>query len=99
MGFISSPTTFVSITLPKSHFLGHPGVMPYSWLSEALDLAQMVMDIQTQVKITIFVIPNNFSFNNIAKKSVPGTPWGHALLLAVRGTGPRPDGHGHPDTS
>ena len=50
--------------------------MLYSWLSEALDLAQMVMDIQTQVKITVFIIPNNFCFNNINKKSFPRTPRG-----------------------
>ena len=55
----------------------------------------MVMDIQTQVKTTIFIIPNNFCLNNIAGKSFPGTPRGHALLLAVRGSGPHPDGHGH----
>ena len=74
--------------LPKSQFPGHHRAMPYFWLSEALDLAQMVMDIPTQVQITIFIIPNNFCFNNIAKKSVPGTPRGHALLLAVRGSYP-----------
>ena len=32
--------------MPESHSQGHPGVMPYSWLSAALDLAQMVMDVQ-----------------------------------------------------
>ena len=69
--------------------------MPYSWLSEALDLTQMVIDVRKALKITIFIIPNNFCFNNIAKKLFPGTPRGHALLLAVRGSGPHPDGHGH----
>ena len=69
--------------------------MPYSWLSEALDLALMVMDVWKLHKITIFIMPYNFCFNNIAKKSFPGTPRGHALLLAVRGSGLRPDGHGH----
>ena len=69
--------------MPKSHFLGHPGVMPYSWLSEALDLTQMVMDIQKQVKMTIFIMPNNFCFNNIAKKSFPGTPLGQDPDLVV----------------
>ena len=68
--------------------------MPYSWLSEALDLTQMVIDVRKALKITIFIIPNNFCFNNIAKKLFPGTPRGHALLLAVRGSGPQPDGHG-----
>ena len=73
--------------------------MPYSWMSEALDFTQMVMDIQKQLKITIFIIPNNFCFNNIAKKSFPGTHRGPALLLGVRGSGPHPDGHGHPETT
>ena len=68
--------------------------MPYSWVSEALDLSQMVMDIWKQLKSVYFFIPNNFSFHNITKKSFPGTPRVNALLLGVRGSGPRPDGHG-----
>ena len=71
------------------------GSMSYTWVSEGLDLTQMVMDIQKQLKSTYFIIPNNFSFNNITKKSFPGTPRVNALLLGVRGSGPRPDGHGH----
>ncbi len=47
--------------------------MAYSWLSEALDLTQMVMDIRKQLIETIFIIHNNFSLNN-SKKSFPGTP-------------------------
>ncbi len=43
--------------------------MPYSWLSEALYLTQMVMDVRKALKITIYIIPNNFCFNNIAKNS------------------------------
>ena len=89
--------TFVPTTLPKSHSLGHKGVQPYSWVSEALDFIQMLMDIRKQLKINISIIPNNFYFNNIAKKSFPGTHQGPALLLGVRGSGPGPgpDGHGH----
>ena len=45
--------------------------MPYSWLSEALDFSQMVMDIQIPLQISIFMKPNNFCFNKIAKKSFP----------------------------
>ena len=52
------------------------GSMPYSWVTEALDLTQMVMDIRKQLKSTYFIIPNNFCFNNITKKSFPGTPRG-----------------------
>ena len=93
--FSSSPPTFISKTLAKSHSLGHPGDMPYSWLSEALDLTQMVMDIRKPLKITIFIIPSNCCINNITKKSFPGTSRrGHALLLGVGGSVPRPDGHG-----
>ena len=50
-----------------------------------LDLNQMVMDIQKQLKTTTFIIPNNFCFNNIAKKSFPVTPLGQVLDLAVQG--------------
>ena len=49
--------------------------MPYYWMSEALDLTQMVMDIYKQLIITIFIIPNNFCFN-IPEKSFPWTPKG-----------------------
>ena len=65
--------------------------MPYSRLSEVLDLTQMFMDIQKQLKTTTFIIPNNFCFNKIAKKSFPGTPLGQVPDLAVWGgwTSPR----------
>ena len=53
-----------------------PGSMPFIWVSEALDLTQMVMDIQKQLKTTIIIIPNNLCFNNITKKSFPATPRG-----------------------
>ena len=45
-----------------------PGSMPYSWVSQALDLTQMVMDSRKQLKSTYFIIPNNFCFKNITKK-------------------------------
>ena len=76
-----------------------PESMSYSWLSEALDLSHMVMDIRKQLKITVFIIPINFCFNNIAKKSYHGTPRDHALLLAVRGSEPQADCHRHPETN
>ena len=69
--------------------------MPYSWLSDVLDLTQMVMDIWRQLETTVFIIYLNICFNNIVKKPFPGTPLGDALLLSVRGTGPHPDGLGH----
>ena len=47
--------------------------MPYSCVSEGLDLSQMVMDIQKQFKITVFIIPHNFCCNKIGKKPFPVT--------------------------
>ena len=44
--------------------------MSYTWVSEGLDLTQMVMDIQKQLKTTIIIIPNNLCFNNITKKII-----------------------------
>merc|ERR1712015_480669 len=76
-----------------------PESMSYSWLSEAMDLSHMVMDIRKQIKITVFIIPINFCFNNIAKKSYHGTPQDHALLLAVRGSEPQADCHRHPENN
>ena len=73
--------------------------MPYSWLSDVLDLTQMVMDIWRQLETTVFIIYHNICFNNIVKKPFPGTPLGDALLLSVRGTGPHPEGHGHLGTT
>ena len=49
------------------------------------DVTQMVMDIRNQLHKPIFIIPNNFCFNNIPKKSFPGTPLGQVPDLAVRG--------------
>ena len=93
--FSSSTITSVTTTLSKSHSLGHPLEMPYSWLSEVLDLTQMVMDIWRQLQTIVFILYHNFCFNKIVKKPFPGTPLGDALLLSVRGAGPHPNGHGH----
>ena len=62
-----------------------PGSMTYIWVSEALDYTQMVMDVQKQLEITIFILPNNFSFKKIAKKSFHGTPLGPVPDLGVGG--------------
>ena len=59
------------------------GSMPYSLVSEALDLTQMVMDIREQLNWTYFISPINFCFKNMAKKSLPGTPCANALHLGV----------------
>ena len=55
-----------------------------------LDITQMVMDIQKELKTMIFIIPNKFCFNNIAKKSFLGTPLGQVPDHAVRGAGTSP---------
>ena len=62
-----------------------------------MDLTQMVVDIQKQLKTTVFIITHNFCYNNIVKKPSPGTPLEDALVLTVRGAGPHPDVHGHPE--
>ncbi len=58
---------------------GSPWSQPYSWESEVLDLAQIVKAIRKQLKLTSFIIPNNYCFNNLAKKINPrfprGSPW------------------------
>ena len=44
----------------------------YSWLSMALDLAQMVLEVRKNPKPTKFYMLNNFWFNNCLKISIPG---------------------------
>ena len=44
----------------------------YSWLSMALDLAQMVLEVRKNPKPTQFYMPNNLCFNNFPKKLIPG---------------------------
>ena len=48
--------------------------LSYSLESEVLDLAQMVMAIRKQHKMTSFIIPNSFCFNKLAQNSIPGNP-------------------------
>ena len=59
---------------------GSPWSQPYSWESEVLDLAQMVMAFRKLLKMTSFIIPNNYCFNKLAQISItgnPGAPHGH----------------------
>ena len=61
----------------------------------ALDLAQMVLDVQKNLEPTQFYLLKNLcynNFNNFAKKSSPGGVLAHGLLLAVYGPGLGPDG-------
>ena len=51
----------------------------YSWLSVALGLAQMVLDVQKNLKPTQLIILDNSFLNNFFKKSIPGE--GRAQVL------------------
>ena len=44
----------------------------YSWLSMALDLAQVVLEVRKNLKPTKFYMLNNICFNNFPKKLIPG---------------------------
>ena len=44
----------------------------YSWLSMALDLAQMVLEVRKNPKSTQFYMLNKLCFNNFPKKLIPG---------------------------
>ena len=63
----------------------------------ALDLAQMVLEVQKNTKPTQFYKLNIFGFNNFPKKSTPGGVFALSLLLAVYGPGLGPDGPGGPE--
>ena len=71
----------------------------YSWLSMALDLAQMVLEVRKNLQPTKFYMLNIFDFNNFPQKS---SHWvvlalGLLLALAVYGPGPGSDGSGGPE--
>ena len=63
----------------------------------ALDLAQMVLEVQKCHTLTMFYMLNIFCLNNFPKKSSPGGVLALGLLLAVYGPGPGPDGPGGPE--
>ena len=68
-----------------------------SWLSLALGLAQIVLDIRKIFKPTLLFMPNTICFHNFAQKSSPGGVLVLGLLLAVCGPGLGPDGPGCPE--
>ena len=47
-------------------------LLAYSWLSMALGLAQMVLDVRKNLKPTQFYMLNNLCFNNFPEKLIPG---------------------------
>ena len=67
----------------------------YSWLSMALGLTQMVLDVQKNLKQTQFYMLNNLCYINFARKSSPGAVLALGLVLAVYGPGLGPDGPGY----
>ena len=70
--------------------------MAYSWLSMALDLAQMVLDVWKNSKPAQAYMPNNIEFNNFIQKSSPWGVFALRLLFAFYGPGLGPDGPGCP---
>ena len=72
-------------------------LLAYFWLSMALGLAQMVLDLQKIFILTQFYMLNNICFGNFAQKSSPGDVLALGLLLAVYGPGLGPDGPGCPE--
>ena len=73
------------------------GICKGTWLSMALGLAMMVLDVQKNLKPTQFYLLNNLCYNNFAQKSSPGGVLALGLLLAVYGPGLGPDGPGCPE--
>ena len=65
----------------------------------ALGLAQMVLDVQKNLKPTQFYMLNNLCYNNVAQNSSAEGILALGLLLAVYGPGLGPDGPGCPETS
>ena len=58
----------------------------YSWLSMALDLAQMVLEVRKNPKPTQFYMLNNFWFNNCFRISIPGDVRAQVLQEPVGGS-------------
>ena len=65
----------------------------------ALDLAQMVLEVQKNLKPTQFYLLHNLCYNNFAQNSNPGGILALGLLLAVYGPGLGQVGPGCPETS
>ena len=61
--------------------------MAYSWLSMALDFAQMVLDVWKNLKPSPFYMMNNICLNNFAQKLSPVSLLALGLLIAVYGPG------------
>ena len=53
--------------------------LAYSWLSVALGLAQMVLDVRKNFEPTQFYMLNNLRFNIFPKILIPGDVWAQVL--------------------
>ena len=72
--------------MPRNQALGTSLLLAYSWLSMALGLAQMVLDVQKNLKPTQLIILDNFSWNNFHKKLIPGDVRAQVLQEPVGGS-------------
>ena len=61
-------------------------LLAYSWLSMALGLAQMVLDVQKNLELTHFYMLNNLCINNFPKKMIPRDVRAHVLQEPVEGS-------------
>ena len=72
-------------------------LLAYSWLSLALDMVQMALNIWKNRKPTQLIILDKFYFGNFSKKSIHGYVLALCLLLAFFGLGRYLDGPGNPE--
>ena len=82
----------IYITLAALRAARFASVCKGSWLSIALGLAMMVLDVQTNLKPTKFYLLNNLCHNYFSQKLSPGGVLARGLLLAVYGPGLGLDG-------
>ena len=68
---------------PKKSTPGGSLLSAYSWLSMALDLAQMVLEVRENPKPTQFYMLNNFGFNNCLKILISGDVRAQVLQESV----------------
>ena len=67
----------------KTHSWGRPCSWPTPGNLWCLDLTKMVLAVRKKLKSTHLNIPNNFCFNNFAKKSFPGDVRAQVLQVPV----------------
>jgi len=60
--------SFFAFRVPLPDCAGASLLLAYSWLSVALDLAQMVIEVQKHLKATQFFMLNSLCFNTFPQK-------------------------------